>query len=144
MMKKGCWLVFMDEAYFNPWNISYYSWTPKDGHSAILQVGKGLGFGATCAVTDTGVLYTKLRKGYTSTWEILLFLIDLEQAIWQHEKGKYDAYWKRMLLVLDNASVHLTDKIAHFCRVRGIQTVTLPQYSPEWNPIEKVFRIIKG
>ena len=110
----------MDESYFNPWNISYYSWTPKDGHSAILQVGKGVGVAATCAVTDTGVLFTWLRKGYNSTREILLFLIDLEQAIKVHEKGKYDAYRRRMLLILDNASVHLTDEITHFCWLRGI------------------------
>ena len=45
--------------------------------------------------------------------------------------------------MLDNASVHKTDLISKFFEKSGIVAVTLPQYSPQMNPIERFFRAVK-
>ena len=47
-------------------------------------------------------------------------------------------------MVLDNASTHKTSAIKTWFQQAGIMAVTLPQYTPEWNPIEKVFSVVKG
>ena len=51
------------------------------------------------------------------------------------------------ILIYDNASVHTgTDVIAFHARLaeNGITTIPLPTYSPELNPIEKVFNVVKN
>ncbi len=101
------------------------------------------GVTSICALTDQGVLYSVLRKGINSARESLLFFIDLERVLKEKEGVKFDAYRKKLIVVFDNASIHTTEELSNFFRIRGIQAVTLPQYTPEWNPVEKVFSLVK-
>jgi transposase len=48
-----------------------------------------------------------------------------------------------MIYVFDNAQVHLTGQVREYLEQRDITAITLPQYSPHLNPIEKVFNIVK-
>jgi transposase len=50
---------------------------------------------------------------------------------------------KNLIFIFDNARIHTTEEMRTFFSHRGLQAVTLPQYSPELNPIEKAFGIIK-
>jgi len=62
----------------------------------------------------------------------------------KEKEGKnYESYRKKLVVCFDNASIHLTNEISTFFRIWGIYAVTLPQYTPEWNPVEKVFSLIK-
>ena len=62
----------------------------------------------------------------------------------KEKEGKdYEKFWKKLIICFDNASIHLTEQIYTFFRIRGLQVVTLPQYTPEWNPVEKVFGWVK-
>ncbi|MBK8156366.1 MAG: transposase [Streptococcus sp.] len=45
---------------------------------------------------------------------------------------------------MDNCAIHLTEKIQNFFEKTGIVCITLPQYTPEFNPIEKYFRMVKS
>ena len=60
---------------------------------------------------------------------------------------RWGALWnsvrKKLIIVFDNAAIHITEEIQSFFNYRGIQAVTLPQYSPELNPLERAFGIIK-
>ncbi len=47
------------------------------------------------------------------------------------------------MVVFDNASIHLTEPIHTFFKKKAIVAITLPQYTPQMNPIEKVFRAVK-
>lgn len=47
------------------------------------------------------------------------------------------------VLVMDNATIHLGGDIADLCEDYGVRIVYLPRYSPDFNPIEKGFNIIK-
>lgn len=44
---------------------------------------------------------------------------------------------------MDNASIHLGGEIADLCADFGVRIVYLPRYSPDFNPIEKGFNVIK-
>ena len=140
---KGAWFLFIDESFFNPRKLRYKSWISKDDPKAVLQLNYSKGVAAMCALSDQGVLYSVCWKGTNSAREALLFFIDLERMLKEKEGWHYESYRKKLIICFDNASIHLTDEIYTFFRVRGLQVVTLPQYTPEWNPVEKVFSLVK-
>ena len=142
-LRRPCRLIFVDESYFNPRKIKHQSWVSKDEQTVVTQIGYGAGATSICALTDQGLLISQLWKGKNSAREILLFFIDLENFLKFKEGRNYDSYRKQLIIIFDNASIHTTFELAHFFRVRGLQAVTLPQYTPEWNPIEKAFSLIK-
>ena len=44
---------------------------------------------------------------------------------------------------MDNAAYHKVQKVESMYAIRGLMCLTLPPYSPEWNPIERYFRLFK-
>ena len=75
--------------------------------------------------------------------DILHFLIELQKALKAHHKEEYQDYISQLVVIMDNASVHRTKVIGDFFRKTKIVCITLPQYTPEFNPIEKYFRMVK-
>ncbi|OAV94354.1 hypothetical protein PTTG_26998 [Puccinia triticina 1-1 BBBD Race 1] len=51
--------------------------------------------------------------------------------------------WKSILL-MDNAQIHHGVEIAQICAAAGVLLMYLPTYSPDYNPIEKVFAVLKS
>lgn len=45
---------------------------------------------------------------------------------------------------MDNASIHRGGRIKELCDQVGVRLMYLPAYSPEFNPIEKAFCVIKS
>ena len=140
---NGGWFIFVDESFFNPWHLRYKSWISKDFFSPVIQHYEGFGVASICALTDEGVLYSVLRKGTNSSREVLLFFIDLEKKLMKRWGTTWSKVWKKLIVVFDNAAIHITEEVSSFFSCWGIQAVTLPQYSPELNPLEKAFGIIK-
>ena len=65
---------------------------------------------------------------------------DLKHSLYrlqEEDKTKYK------ILILDNASIHKSKKIVEYCKKRNIYLVYLPAYSPEYNLIEKVWKMAK-
>ncbi len=51
---------------------------------------------------------------------------------------------KKVILILDNASIHVCRYIKEFVgKNPNIEIFTLPTYSPEYNPTEQVWRWLK-
>ena len=50
---------------------------------------------------------------------------------------------KWIILILDNASIHKTKEVREYCERSYIKLVYLPAYSPEYNYIEKIWKMIK-
>jgi transposase len=48
------------------------------------------------------------------------------------------------IVVLDNLSVHKRARVGRFLRARGVRLLFLPAYSPDLNPIEKMWSKIKS
>ena len=49
-----------------------------------------------------------------------------------------------LLFVFDNATIHKTPIIKQWFKAQGVTALTLPQYTPEWNPIEKAYSLAKN
>ena len=56
----------------------------------------------------------------------------------------FDGLNERSVLVLDNCSVHHIEAVATLLQQAGIVTLFLPPYSPDLNPLEEVFSLVKG
>ena len=65
----------------------------------------------------------------------------------------FEAYVRRVLapslrrgdiVVLDNLSSHKRPRVARLIRARGARLVFLPPYSPDFNPIEKMWSKVKS
>ena len=119
-IKNGARFIFVDESYFNPWHLRYKSWISKDVFTPVIQHYGGFGVASICALTDEGVLYTVLWKGTNSTREILLFFIDLEWKLMKWWGTDWSKFWKKLIIVFDNAAIHITDEIKCFFSQWGI------------------------
>ena len=50
---------------------------------------------------------------------------------------------KNSTLIMDNACFHKKETIRNIARKEGHDVLFLPPYSPDFNPIEKVFAVLK-
>ena len=50
----------------------------------------------------------------------------------------------RSVLVMDNCSTHLVPEIQELCDEAGVVIKYLPPYSPDFNPIEELFSVVKA
>ena len=50
----------------------------------------------------------------------------------------------RSVLVMDNCSTHLVHEVREVCDRYGVILMFLPLYSPDFNPIEELFSVIKA
>jgi transposase len=48
------------------------------------------------------------------------------------------------ILVMDNAPVHHGGRVEQICAAAGVLLIYLPPYSPDMNPIEKFFSVLKS
>ena len=51
---------------------------------------------------------------------------------------------KPIAYLIDNASWHKTKKVREYCEENNIALLFLPPYSPEYNPIERVWSFLKS
>ena len=51
---------------------------------------------------------------------------------------------RNSVLVMDNARVHHGGRVAELCAASEVLLIYLPPYSPDLNPIEKVFSVLKS
>ena len=68
------------------------------------------------------------------------------QATIEHFKKVRSSYDENIPLafLIDNASWHKTLKVQEYCEQNKITLLFLPPYSPEFNPIERVWSFLKG
>jgi transposase len=50
----------------------------------------------------------------------------------------------RSVIVMDNCRIHHGGRIAQICEQNHVVHMYLPPYSPDFNPIEKAFAVIKS
>ena len=50
----------------------------------------------------------------------------------------------RLVLILNNASIHKSAQLRELCKQHGVKLKFLPPYSPDYNPIKATFSNIKA
>ena len=69
--------------------------------------------------------------------EIILNLLNTEDIISNSQKER------RIVVILDNYSIHKAGLVIEACKILNIKLVYLPVHSPHLNPIEQVWKSIK-
>ena len=73
-----------------------------------------------------------------------MFLIDLEKELEKFYDDEWKTVWKRLVFLFDNASIHKQDCIKEFFVKWKLLAFTIPQYTPTFNPIERMFAAAKN
>lgn len=89
------------------------------------------------AYTTRGVIYARVFQGTTDGEVFEEFIENLLPlcGTWPERES---------VLVMDNASIHHTERIKEMCRDAGVKLIYLPPYSPDLNPIEEFFAELKA
>ncbi len=78
----------------------------------------------------------RIYQGSTDTYLFEDFIAEL-----LHFCGRYPE--PNSVIIMDNASWHHSTKIQQMCERAGVKIVYLPPYSPDFNPIEEYFSVLK-
>ena len=54
------------------------------------------------------------------------------------------SFREKLILVFDNASIHKSPEVRDFLLKRGYTAITVPRYTPDFNPVEKLFALLKS
>jgi hypothetical protein len=81
-----------------------------------------------------------LKQGGTKVEHFIRFLELLDQKLCDFF-GNY--YYKHTIFILDNAIIHCNTAAKRYYHKKKLRVMSLPQYSPELNPIELLFNEIK-
>jgi transposase len=110
-----------------------YGWILKGVRKEIAMTGyqKRLNFIGGICLNGYRFTYHQVETVNAST--ICDFLWKLRQA----NPGKY-----RVHLIWDNAGYHRNDEVKDFAKVLGIKLHYIPPYSPNLNPVERIWKLM--
>jgi len=135
-------LVFIDESIFNEktgWRQKAYA---PIGSEARYQtnIGRGNTWSVLPAMTLDGYLRcTSIKQGYMSTEDIAHWVTNsLLPTIAEHFGNR------TVVVVMDNVSVHVQEEVTAPIIAAGHLVKYLPPYSPDFNPIEMTFAVLKA
>ncbi|KAG2200617.1 hypothetical protein INT47_007361 [Mucor saturninus] len=136
--------VFIDEAAFHINMKRNYAWSSK-GEWAIVKIPKTraktttiIGAISSIVIINNKVKLPKVTAPSKKRKATIGFVQTQTDVMDQFEvfKGHY--------LIMDNAPIHKNQDIQLYIEGRGYKCVYLPPYSPELNPIEQFWSVVKS
>jgi transposase len=129
-------VLFYDEAFFRRESTVIRGWYPKGRKAAISCPATYDKVGVCGAVSQqSGSLYSLIFDGFDS--RTFIFFLS-----WLINETPIE---KKMVIILDNATSHKSAKVKEFAAEHSdrLQLVFLPPYSPDLNPIERVWKDLR-
>lgn len=94
------------------------------------------------------------EPGGRSRWSLCMAVTNQRVVGWKLVKGSFDASMisdfietldteERDVILLDNASIHTSERVKDAAVGRGLTPVYLPPYTPDFQPIEHAFFVVK-
>jgi len=134
-------LVFFDESIFNEktgWRYRAYGPIGQDIRYPA-DVQRGRIWSICAAMTIEGWLpCTGVKEGYFQTPDLLNWLQSMLLPALRRENDR------PRVVVLDNNSTHIDEVIVNAIEAEGHLVRFLPPYSPDFNPIELTFSVLKA
>ena len=133
--KKNSHIMFGDEASFPQWGTLSYTWAEK-GKTLIVQTsGKRKGYKVFGLIEYwTGKFFYKSQEGKLESSSYIEFLKEVLSSTKKH-----------IVLIQDGAKYHTSKLVKEFFKENKdrLTVFQLPSYSPDYNPIEKLWKKIK-
>lgn len=127
-------LYFFDETGFNLHNGPRYGYSLRGTTPSLEHPGnRGQNISVNCCIGVNGVVHRELIDGAYNADKICDFLDDVCSLL---PSGS--------TLIMDNARIHKGQAVLQKIDEHGIKHLFLPRYSPQLNPIENFFSILKA
>ena len=134
--KKNAYILFGDEASFPQWGSLSYTWAKRGQQPVVKTSGKRKGYKVFGLIDYfTGRFFCKGHdKGRLNTTSYQSFLAEVLSKTRKH-----------IILIQDGAPYHTSKAMRQFFakKANRITVFELPSYSPDYNPIEKLWKKIK-
>jgi transposase len=133
--KKNAYLLFGDEASFPQWGTLGYTWARKGKQPTIKTCGKRKGYKVFGLIdVFTGKFFYKCQEERLNSETYAIFLKEVLSKTRKH-----------LILIQDGARYHTSKamKSFFFQHKNRLEVHSLPSYSPDYNPIEKLWKKVK-
>ena len=136
-------ILYIDESGINSNETAEYGWSAKGQRChALKSGGHGTRLCMISAVRSNTPFKFIQPLVFQGSCDRSVFLCWLEYLL--QDLDKSDAKNKSHLLILDNASIHKGKVIDDLAAKYQTRIVYLPAYSPDFNPIEKAWSVLKS
>jgi transposase len=133
--RKNAYIMFGDEASFPQWGTLSYTWAPRGETPVVKTSGIRKGYKVFGLIEFfTGKFFSKAQEGRLNSETYIEFLKDVLASTRKH-----------LIIIQDGAKYHVSKKVKQFfadCKDR-VSVFQLPSYSPDYNPIEMLWKKIK-
>jgi len=133
--KEGAHLLFEDESFFQQWGSLSYSWSKVGCQPLVYSSGNRRSYKTFGAIDFwTGRFVYQCEENSLNTETYISFL----QKLMREFDGK-------IIVIQDNAGYHRSKDLKDFVLLNSerIKLYQLPPYSPDFNPIEKLWKKVK-
>lgn len=133
--KKDAYILFGDECSFPQWGSLSYTWARRGQQPTIETCGKRKGYKIFGLIEYfTGRFYSQGIEGKLNGDSYIAFL-----------KGVLKKTRKHLIIIQDGAPYHRGKIVKDFFEANAsrITVYQLPSYSPDYNPIEKLWKKVK-
>ncbi len=133
--QKNAYLLFGDEASFPQWGTLSYTWAKKGHQPTIKTSGKRKGYKVFGLIDYfTGRFFCKCQEERLNSATYMAYLEEVLAKTRKH-----------IIIVQDGASYHTSVAVREFFaqHENRLTVFNLPSYSPDYNPIEKLWKKVK-
>jgi len=133
--ERGAGLLFGDEASFAQWGSLGYTWAPRGQQPVVKTTGRRKGYKVWGLLEwFSGRIFYRGQEGRFTAKSYIEFL---EWVLWQIPG--------EIILVQDGARYHTAKETQAWIATQAgrVTVYQLPSYSPDYNPIEHVWRYVK-
>lgn len=133
--QKNAYLLFGDEASFPQWGTLSYTWARKGKQPTIPTSGKRKGYKVFGLIDYfTGRFFYKCQQDRLNSATYIQFINEVLSKTKKH-----------IILIQDGAKYHTSAEMRRFFSKRQsrLTVCDLPSYSPDYNPIEKLWKKVK-
>ena len=133
--EKNAYILFGDEASFPQWGTLSYTWAKKGNQPTIKTSGKRKGYKVFGLIDYfTGRFFYRCQESRFNSASYIQFIKEVLSKTKKH-----------IILIQDGARYHTSAETKKFFGKRQdrISVYNLPSYSPDYNPIEKLWKKVK-
>ena len=129
-------IIYLDETGFNLHTSQHFGYAPVGSHAVqTVPTNRGRNLSVLVAVTVYGVLTFGIQQQAYNTESMMEWINDFLLPLIENQTPT---------IIMDNARFHHANVVKNALSNAGCNVLYLPPYSPQLNPVEEIFSMIKA